>query len=75
MTTSIRLSSETENRLNVLATETGRSKAYYLRELIEEGIDDLEEHYLTERIMERIRKGEETTHSLDDVEASLGLAD
>ena len=75
MTTSIRLSSETENRLNVLATETGRSKACYLRELIEEGIDDLEEHYLTERIMERIRKGEETTHSLDDVEASLGLAD
>jgi len=75
MTTSIRLSSETENRLNVLATETGRSKAYYLRELIEEGIDDLEEHYLTEWIMERIRKDEETTHSLDDVEASLGLAD
>jgi len=75
MAISIRLSPETEKRINILATETGRSKAYYLRELIEGGLDELEDHYLTERVMERIRKGEEKTYSLDEVEAELGLAD
>jgi RHH-type transcriptional regulator, rel operon repressor / antitoxin RelB len=43
MSTSIRLDAETENRLNNLAHTTGRSKAYYLRELINNGIDDLED--------------------------------
>ncbi len=74
MATSIRLSQEIEKRINILATETGRSKAYYLRELIENGLDELEDYYLSEKVMERVRKGEEQTYSLDDVEQELGLA-
>ena len=35
MPTSIRLAPETEQRLDHLASHTGRSKAYYLREIIE----------------------------------------
>ena len=39
MPTSIRLSPAIEARLDQLAEVTGRTKAYYLRELIEQGID------------------------------------
>ena len=42
MPTSIRLAPETERRLGVLASRTGRTKAFYLRELIERGLDDME---------------------------------
>ena len=35
MATSIRLSPETEQRLALLASQTGRTKAFYLREIIE----------------------------------------
>jgi len=74
MATSIRLSSETENRISTLANETGRSKAYYLRQLIENGLDELEDYYLSEKVMERVRNGEEKTYSIEEVEKELGLA-
>ena len=37
MPTSIRLEPEIERRLDFLAASTGRSKAYYLRRIIERG--------------------------------------
>ncbi len=73
MPTSIRLAPETEQRIDRLVTQTGRSKAYYLRELIERGMDDLEDYYLGMEVLERIRKGEEQIisskefwHGMDD---------
>ena len=42
MATSIRLAPETEQRLDFLATSTGRTKAYYLREIIDHGLTDLD---------------------------------
>ena len=60
--------------LDRLTSQTGRSKAYYLRELISMGMDDLEDLYLAAATMERVRKGEERVFSLDDVERDLGLA-
>jgi len=71
--TSVRLDPAVEARLEQLAQVTGRSKAYYLRELIEGGIDDLEDAYLGAAVLERIRSGKEQTHSIDDVVAELGL--
>ena len=73
MPTSVRLDPAVEARLEQLAQVTGRSKAYYLRELIEGGIDDLEDAYLGAAVLERIRSGKEQTHSMDDVVAELGL--
>ena len=73
MTMTVRLPSNIEQRLTHLATETGRSKSFYMRELIEAGLDDLEDYYLAERVMERVRQGKEKLHSLDDVERELGL--
>lgn len=75
MPTSVRLDPETEQRLGALASQTGRSKAFYLREIIERGLDELEDYYLAADVLERIRKGEEMTYSLDEVERELGLAD
>ncbi|MER9327081.1 ribbon-helix-helix protein, CopG family [Mesorhizobium sp. M0488] len=59
MPTSIRLAPEIEERLDFLAARTGRSKAYYLRELIERGIEEMEDYYLAAEVLERIRRGEE----------------
>lgn len=75
MPTSIRLSPESEQRLNFLASQTGRSKAFYLRELIESGLDDLEDYYLAANVLERVRRGRERLHSAADVRADLGLDD
>ena len=44
MPTSIRLEPEIERRLDFLAASTGRSKAYYLRRIIERGIEDMEDY-------------------------------
>lgn len=75
MATSIRLDDEIEQRLERLSSETGRTKAFYLRELIARGLDDLEDYYLGLEVMERIRKGEEPTFTIDEVEKDLGLED
>ncbi len=75
MPTSIRLPEEVETRLNFLANQTGRTKAYYLREIIERGIDDMEDYYLAADVLERVRKCKEKIHSASDVRKSLGLDD
>lgn len=75
MPTSIRLSPETEERLSLLASRTGRSKAFHLREIIDRGLDDIEDYYLSADILERVRKGQERVHSAADVREILGLED
>ena len=75
MATSIRLAPETEQRLDFLASHTGRTKAYYLREIIEQGLDDMEDYYLASEVLERVRKGQESVHSASDVRKDLGLDD
>jgi RHH-type rel operon transcriptional repressor/antitoxin RelB len=75
MPTSVRLAEEQEKRLDILAKRTGRTKAYYLRELIQNGLSDLEDYYLASAAMERVRKGEEKTYSAAEVRRDLGLDD
>ena len=75
MATSIRLAPETEQRLDFLALHTGRTKAYFLREIIEQGIEDMEDYYLAANVLERVRKGQEQVHSAADVRNALGLDD
>ena len=75
MATSIRLAPETERRLDFLAVQTGRTKAFYLRELIERGLADLEDYYLATDVLERVRKGSEKVYSTAEVRDALGLDD
>ena len=75
MATSIRMPVETEKRLDALAAQTGRTKAYYLREIIERGLEDMEDYYLAADVLEQVRKGNEAVFTLNAVEQDLGLAD
>ena len=75
MATSIRLNPETERRLDFLATQTGRTKAFYLREIIERGLDDIEDYYLAADVLERLRQGRERVYSAADARKHLGLED
>lgn len=63
----IRLPQSIEKRLEELAERTGRTKTYYAREAILQHLEDLEDVYLAERVLERVRSGEERTVPLKDV--------
>lgn len=71
----IRLPAEVENRLESLARATGRTKTFYAREAILQHLDDLEDLYLAEQRLVDVRAGHSQTHTLDEVERDLGLAD
>ncbi len=75
MATSIRLAPEIEQRLDYLASQTGRTKAFYLREIIENGIQEMEDYYLAADVLARVRQGKEQVHSVADVRKDLGLGD
>lgn len=69
----IRLPHAIERRLEKLARRTGRTKTYYVREAILEHLDELEDLYLAERALARIRKGEERTIPLKSAIKRHGL--
>ena len=66
---SIRLDPDIERRLSKLAKQTGRTKTYYARELIEGNIEDLEDRYLAEARLEKRRR----SLTSRQVRSSLGL--
>ncbi len=69
----IRLPQSIEKRLNKLAQRTGRTKTYYVREALLQHLEDLEDRYLGERALERVRRGEERTIPLKTVMKRHGL--
>jgi RHH-type rel operon transcriptional repressor/antitoxin RelB len=69
----IRLPPSIEKRLERLARRTGRTKTFYVREALMEHLEDLEDMYLAEGALERIRTGEERTIPLKDVMKRHGL--
>ena len=75
MATSIRLSTELGDRLDRLASRTGRTKAFYLRQIIENGIAEVEDYYLAADTLERVRKGQEKIYTSASVRNDLGLDD
>ena len=75
MATSIRLEPEIEQRLDHLAAATGRTKAFYLRELITNGLADLEDLYLAESELEAVRAGKSQTVQLETVMKRYGMED
>ena len=72
MVTSIRLAPEAERRLDFLAAQTGRPKSFYLREMIERGLED---YYLAMDVLERLRQGKEKVYSAAEVREALDLDD
>lgn len=56
---SLRLPENLENRLNFLAEKTGRTKSYYVREAIEQQIEDMEDAYLAEQALANFKRGKD----------------
>jgi len=71
----IRLPQSIEKRLEKLARRTGRTKSFYARQAILQHLDELEDLYLAERALERIRSGEDKTIPLEEVMKRHGLED
>lgn len=74
MTISVNLGADIEARLSNLAAATGRTKTFYLRQLVEQHLEDMEDIYLAEQALERIRNGEKTV-PLEQVLKDLGMED
>lgn len=70
----IRLPSKIESRLNALAKSTGRTKSFYVREALLEHLADLEDVYLAEKRLQKIRAGRARTIPLETVMKRHGLA-
>jgi len=44
-----------------------------LRQIIEQGLDEMEDYYLAAEVLERVCKGQEVVHSAADLRKDLGL--
>ncbi|CAN7463496.1 DUF6290 family protein [Rhizobium sp. LjRoot98] len=73
--TAIRLPDETYERLQALAARTGRTATFYIRQAIEEHLEDLEDIYMAEQVLGKLARGETRTYTLEEVERKLGLDD
>ncbi len=67
MATTIQLSPEAERRLDMLVSMTGHSREYYLHEIVERILEDLEDCYSATEALERVRRGEEEVYSTAEV--------
>ena len=65
-TLAIRLPDEIHERLNRLSKETARPKAFYIKAALAEYLDDIEDTYLAEATLERIKRGEEQVLSTEE---------
>jgi RHH-type rel operon transcriptional repressor/antitoxin RelB len=72
---SVRLPPEDEARLAAVAKRTGRTKSHYVRDLILEALEDLEDLADAEERIQAIRDGRSRTYTLEEVEQQLGLVD
>lgn len=66
MPISLRLDPDIEARLTHLAQVTGRSKTFYLRKLIEEHLEEVEDAYLAEHALEQLRQGRDRIMSPEE---------
>ena len=71
MATSIRLTPDAAHRLDVLVSQTGRGKAFHLREMIARDLEDLEDYALAREVLERVRAGTEPVSSAAEARKSL----
>lgn len=60
-------------RIERLAKLTKRPASFYYNYLLDEYLDDLEDIFLAEEVIKKIRRGKEKTYSLAEVESILGV--
>ena len=69
--TNIRLSDELFERLQYLSSSTGRTATYYIREAIEQHLDDIEDVYLAETALLNLRNGKDEVLTSEDFWADV----
>jgi RHH-type transcriptional regulator, rel operon repressor / antitoxin RelB len=72
---SIRIDKSLDSRLERLAKLTGRTKTFYLRQALEEQIEDLEDLYLARKVSARLTAGKERVVTLESLEREIGVED
>lgn len=73
VTASFRTKPELKNRIEFLAKETRRPTSFYYNLLLEDYLEELEDIYLSEKILTDIRSGKEKTVPAEEVYAKAGL--
>ncbi len=71
MASTIQLVPEAEQRIDSLVARTGRSKDFFLKEIIKRGLEDVEDYYLAAEVLERVREGTEAVYSDAEVRREL----
>lgn len=72
-TATFRTTPELKSRVNFLAKETRRPTSFYYNLLLEDYLEDLEDIYLSEKILEDIKSGKSKTIPAEEVYAKAGL--
>lgn len=63
---SIRLDDEISKRLSELASKTGRTKTFYIREALQSHLEDLEDTYLLDVAMKNLVNGNDQILSSEE---------
>ena len=75
MVITVELDRDTDQRLEALAARTGKSKAEHIAEILQFGVEDVEDYYTAVEVSERIKRGEERVYSSEELRQELGLED
>ena len=70
-TLNMRIPQELDERLSALAQKTGRTKTYYVLEILNGNIDELEDLYLAEAAYREFQKSGAKSVSLKEAELEL----
>ena len=66
---------ELKRRLDVLVAEAGRTRRFYLREIIQRGAEDTEDYWLAVASGDRVRNGEGGVYTDAEMREQLELDD
>jgi RHH-type rel operon transcriptional repressor/antitoxin RelB len=69
MTLTVRLNEAQERALEKLAADTGRTKSYYVKQALDQFLEDRADYLMALAVLEK----DERTHSAAEVRRELGL--
>lgn len=75
MPTTVRLKDDLQARIKRLADDTGRPQSFYINQMIEREIDQIEFEYSILQDVQAHRAGRLETISIDQLKSDLGLED
>ena len=71
----IRIPDTLAARLGTLASQTGRTKSYYVRAALERQLEDLEDYFLAVQSLEDVATGQSKIWTQEQLEQDDDLAD